>query len=73
MWITIVDKNSEWVINFNNYQVFRKGKLCNGEPTIFLGNQNGSDLDLIYESPIERDEVYRKIRDRLGASTKIGA
>ncbi len=62
MWMTIKDKEIEYVINFSNVICFGKIQDCKKEPGIELATIQGG-INLVYETEENRDEIYEKIID----------
>lgn len=72
MWITLVDREREYVINFDNIICFAKLSDCHGSPYLDLVIDSGA-IQLFYNSEEERDTVYENLRLKLNAQTKIGS
>ena len=66
MWIKLIDKNREYVINFNNITFFTKTRDCEHKPCIEVCMPQ-SGITLSYDSEEERDSIYENLRYNLEA------
>lgn len=66
MWITLLDKDREYVINFKNVIGFTKIMNCKHDPCIELF-MSQAGITLWYDSHEERDSTYDLLIKKLGS------
>jgi hypothetical protein len=64
MWLKIKDRETEYVVNFNNIICFAKTTNCKHEPCIELVITQGG-INLVYNTEEHRDYIYESIIDKV--------
>lgn len=61
MWMKIVDKDNEYIINADCYKFIKESFSCHNEFQIIFYGNDGDDLILSYLTEQERDDMYNNI------------